>query len=1098
MRTFTRMVKKSSLLLLLGGLLSLNIQAQTSVSGFSKSAVSPGDTVSIYGLGFTAVSQLRSPFYTGNFSTPYYSNSFLSKNDRRITFIVPANIPSNTPLTLSGTNGFTLTPPLPIVYETPTITGFLQNPILAGTQVSILGSGFGSVSSVRYKILVSGVNSTNTNTNIASQGRATNFWSWFTENLGVAGNITLTGGFGAVESPVLNYTYQTPSVTGLSVNPVVAVSNFSILGNNFLNVAQIAYNTIGGSVGLFSPSSNNSYASRYNILSAIAPNNIAPGTLTLTGSFGNVVTPYLNVSYTAPTFTGYSKSIVFPGDTISIYGDNLNSVVNIINQPAIIYTSLSPTILSRNDKRITYRVLANIAANATSTLTGGFGNLIIPPLAIQYETPTITGFVQDPTLAGTLVSILGSGFGSVYAIRYKNWSGEGNFTNPTSIFTASLGRATNVLNLFTYNTGVTGNLTFTGGFGSVESPIVNFIYQTPSVTGFSVNPVVVGSNFSILGNNFLNVAQIAYNTTGGSVGIFFPSSNNTYASRYNILSAIAPINIAPGTLTLTGSFGNVVTPYLNVSYITPTFTGYSKSIVFPGDTISIYGNSLNSVASIINQPATYYTTLSPTILSRNDKRITYRVLVNLNASATTTLTGGFGNLIIPPIAIQYETPTITGIIQNPALAGTIISVTGYGLGSVLTIRYRVWGNIGNNIGSYLGNFSRGETTNIWSTYTFNTGVTGNITLTGGFGAVEGPILNLTFLTPSVTGFSIDPVIAGSNFSILGNNFLNVAQIAYNKYNGSIGVFYQSGNTYASLHNIMSLVAPSDIASGTLTLTGSFGNVVTPYLNVYNPLQMNQTIAIESISDVTLSGNNQTVTISGSASSGLAVSYSIETNPSGIATLNGNFISLNNVGTVTLTGSQMGNANYLAATPRSILFNVFSFIGTNTNIATVSSLQVSNSLTNTLNSIKVTISGSNFAAGATATIGGVALTNISVIGNTFLVGIIPAGSTVSNPNRPSVVIQNLGSFASTSIEVTPTITGIFEGVSETVFIIYPNPNTGSFKVSSNSVISYQIYSLEGGLLQSGYLSEGENAITTKLGSGFYIFRVGNLSQKLLIE
>jgi hypothetical protein len=329
-------------------------------------------------------------------------------------------------------------------------------------------------------------------------------------------------------------------------------------------------------------------------------------------------------------------------------------------------------------------------------------------------------------------------------------------------------------------------------------------------------------------------------------------------------------------------------------------------------------------------------------------------------------------------------------------------------------------------------------------------------------------------------------------------------VSYNIASNPSGIASLSGNVI-TLSNIGNVTVTGTQAGNSTYLAASPINriftVSTLVGTVTSPVA--QTITLNPISNVTLSGANQTVSISGSASSGLAVSYNIASNPSGIASLSGNVITLSNVGTVTVTGSQAGNSAYLAASPVTQSFSVLTVTSgtpstsTGTNQATVSGLQISNSLSNTANPIKVTISGTNIGFGATATVGGVALTNVSIIGNA-LVGTIPAGSTVINPNSPSVAVQNVGTVASTSTIVTPILTEVLKEEAEKGIIIYPNPNKGSFTVSSTSVTSFQIYSLEGALLQAGSLLQGENTITTKLSSGFYLFRVGNITQKLLVE
>ncbi len=106
----------------------------------------------------------------------------------------------------------------------------------------------------------------------------------------------------------------------------------------------------------------------------------------------------------------------------------------------------------------------------------------------------------------------------------------------------------------------------------------------------------------------------------------------------------------------------------------------------------------------------------------------------------------------------------------------------------------------------------------------------------------------------------------------------------------------------------------------------------------------------------------------------------------------------------------------------------------TSPAVVSFVYTPTSLTSILSNIIVTINGNNFSNGATVTLGGVALTNI-VVSSTVITGTIPAGSTIINPNNPSIVVQNFGApvatpsqpqvivFTDPSIPVSATVSGI---------------------------------------------------------------------------
>jgi hypothetical protein len=177
-------------------------------------------------------------------------------------------------------------------------------------------------------------------------------------------------------------------------------------------------------------------------------------------------------------------------------------------------------------------------------------------------------------------------------------------------------------------------------------------------------------------------------------------------------------------------------------------------------------------------------------------------------------------------------------------------------------------------------------------------------------------------------------------------------------------------------------------------------------------------------------------------------------------------------------------------------------GTNTTVGgtnqlSITSMQVSASLSNTSNPIKVTITGAGFSSGVSVTVGGVALSNISVFGNN-LFGVIPSGSVITNPSSPSVVIQNQGNVASNFVNIIPIVTDVQVPSNAVVFSIYPNPTNGIFTIISNKDSSYSIYSLSGNMLQSGIVNEGETQVSTELRTGFYLIKVGNGVQKLLIQ
>lgn len=137
------------------------------------------------------------------------------------------------------------------------------------------------------------------------------------------------------------------------------------------------------------------------------------------------------------------------------------------------------------------------------------------------------------------------------------------------------------------------------------------------------------------------------------------------------------------------------------------------------------------------------------------------------------------------------------------------------------------------------------------------------------------------------------------------------------------IIYTSSNI-----NIISITGnlASIVGLGTVTITASVsGNGTYPSTfakQVVNVIQSTQTITgFPVLPDVTFSGTS-TLNFTASATSGLPVVYTLNTTPaSGVAFLGTNSMLILGHGTVSITGSQVGNAYYSAAPSITRVFNV---------------------------------------------------------------------------------------------------------------------------------------------------------------------------------
>ena len=244
-------------------------------------------------------------------------------------------------------------------------------------------------------------------------------------------------------------------------------------------------------------------------------------------------------------------------------------------------------------------------------------------------------------------------------------------------------------------------------------------------------------------------------------------------------------------------------------------------------------------------------------------------------------------------------------------------------------------------------------------------------------------------------------------------------------------------------------SPATLSGSTLTFTGT-GPVTVQATQAGNanyaaatPVSQSFTVNAESQTITFANPGSQTygtpLTLSATASSGLAVSYSVTSGSP--ATLSGNTLTFTGAGPVTVQATQAGNANYASATPVSQSFTILA-------PPSVGAISPMSGPTATA----VTITGSNFGATqgmSTVSFNGTAATPTDW-SNTQIVVPVPSGAATGNvvvtvnglassgvgftvlvPPSVSAISPNLGP-AATVVTITGTNFGSPQGMSTVYF------------------------------------------------------------------
>ncbi len=200
--------------------------------------------------------------------------------------------------------------------------------------------------------------------------------------------------------------------------------------------------------------------------------------------------------------------------------------------------------------------------------------------------------------------------------------------------------------------------------------------------------------------------------------------------------------------------------------------------------------------------------------------------------------------------------------------------------------------------------------------------------------------------------------------------------------------------------------PATVAGNTVTLTGAgtvtiqasqSGNATyaaaTPVSQSFTVVLATQTITFPAIPGHVV--GDAPFTLSATASSGLAVTYTVTSGP---ATLSGNTVTLTGAGTVVIQATQAGNASYAAATSISQSFIVLPGAPALASITPAGGLLNAPATT-------ITLTGTNFASSDTVKLNTATLAS-TYVNATTLTAVIPASFFTSAGTAQVTVVDTL--------------------------------------------------------------------------------------------
>ncbi|WP_343316666.1 IPT/TIG domain-containing protein [Chloracidobacterium aggregatum] len=405
----------------------------------------------------------------------------------------------------------------------PIISNFTPPAGPVGTVVSIFGTNFADVLTVRFNGVAATFSVSNT-TQITATVPAGATTGPIT--------VTTTGGTATATPNFIVTTGPTPPIISNFTPPSGPVGTVvNIFGANFANVTNVRFNGVNATFTVASPTQ----------ITATVPAGTTTGPITVTTTGGTATaTPNFIVTTgpTPPIISNFTPPSGPVGTVVNIFGANFANVTNVrFNGVNATFTVASPT-----------QITATVPAGATTgpiSITGPGGTTTSSTPFVVLETPTLTGFAPTSGPVGTIVTISGSGFVQVSEVRFGGVAATFTVNSPTQITaTVPPGAATGPI-----------SIAAAGVIATSREPFV--VLEAPTLTSFSPASGPVGTSVTITGTNFLNVSSVTF---GDLPAPFTVTSPTQLTATVPVGAVTAPIRVITPAGSATSATSFTVVP----------------------------------------------------------------------------------------------------------------------------------------------------------------------------------------------------------------------------------------------------------------------------------------------------------------------------------------------------------------------------------------------------------------------------------------------------------------------------------------------------------------------------------------------------------
>ena len=210
-------------------------------------------------------------------------------------------------------------------------------------------------------------------------------------------------------------------------------------------------------------------------------------------------------------------------------------------------------------------------ANANVCLKAYTTTAVIPP-------PTLTGFTPASGLAGTSVTLTGTGLAGATAVRFNGTAASFGVDSATQITAVVPAAASSGSVAVTTPGGVASSV---ASFTVTPSPI-------PTLTGFSPASGLVGTRVTLTGTGLTGATAVRFNGTVATFSVDSPTQ----------ITATVPATATSGTIAVTTPGGSATSVASFTVIPAPTLSGFTPASGLVGTSVTLTGTGLAGATAV--------------------------------------------------------------------------------------------------------------------------------------------------------------------------------------------------------------------------------------------------------------------------------------------------------------------------------------------------------------------------------------------------------------------------------------------------------------------------------------------------------------------